>query len=445
MKRTRKEKRELEKKINYFREFLKIKEHFFKDFKRKLACVKDNRHQSYIKYPPEIILFTLIMKNVTGIVSMNKMTRDFNNDEAIANIGKSLDFDSLEEIPHYDTINNFLKLLEVTELEKIRDYMIRELFKKRSLEKYRLMNKYWTIAIDGSQLYSFNNEKHCEHCLKKEYKNKETGEIERTVYYHTVLEAKLIVGNMALSILTEFVENEDEDVSKQDCEIEAAKRLFKKLKFKFRKLNICILGDSLYACEPIYKLCNELKWKYIFRFKEGRASSLWDEFTKIKEINKFNKELEDFVNCISYHDEIVNITQFKEVKIKKDNGIEKEYITEFVFITNIKITKNNNISIIEAGRSRWKIENEGFNNQKNIRYDIEHLCCKDYTAMKNHYLIVQISDILRQLLECGSEALKKLNAGIREISSRLLESFRREHLTPEDISKTKKHIKIRYL
>lgn len=95
------------------------------------------------------------------------------------------------------------------------------------------------------------------------FKNKETKEIERTVYYHTVLEAKLIVGNMALSILTEFVENEDEDVSKQDCEIEVAKRLFKKFKFKFRKLNICVLGNSLYACKPIYRLCNEFNWKYI--------------------------------------------------------------------------------------------------------------------------------------------------------------------------------------
>ncbi|MEG1485605.1 MAG: hypothetical protein RSC28_09605 [Bacteroidales bacterium] len=57
-------------------------------------------------------------------------------------IGKALGFDELEEIPHYDTINNFLKKLEVTELDKIRDYMIRELFKKRSLEKYNYFKLY---------------------------------------------------------------------------------------------------------------------------------------------------------------------------------------------------------------------------------------------------------------------------------------------------------------
>ena len=282
-KRTRKQKREMEKEINFFGEFSKIKKHFFRDFNRKLARVKDERNQSYVIYDPEIILFVVIMKNVSGIVSMNRMTNDFNNEVVIDNIAKSLGYDSLEEIPHYDTINDFLKNLDVSELEKIRDYMIRELFKKRSLEKYRLLDKNWCIAIDGSQLFSFK-EKHCDHCLKKEHKNKDTGEIERTTYYHTVLEAKLILGNMTFSILTEFIENEDESVSKQDCEINAAKRLMKKLKYKFRKLNICILGDSLYACEPIYKLCDEYNWKFIFRFKEGRAKTLWAEIQTIKGI-----------------------------------------------------------------------------------------------------------------------------------------------------------------
>jgi len=112
------------------------------------------------------------------------------------------------------------------------------------------LNKYWCIAIDGSQLFSFK-ERHWEHCLKKEHRNKDTGEVESVTYYHTVL------GNMVFSILTEFVENETESVSKQDCEINASKRLMKKLKYKFRKLNICLLGDSLYSCDSIYELCDE--------------------------------------------------------------------------------------------------------------------------------------------------------------------------------------------
>lgn len=454
----RKLKREKEKEINFFREFIKIKHHFFRDFNKKLASVDDKRNQSYITYDPELILFVLIMKNVSGIISMNKMTRDFNKNEVIDNIAEVLGYESLEEIPHYDTINDFLKKLEVSDLEKIRDYMIRELFKKRALEKYRLLDKYWCIAIDGSQLFSFK-EKHCEHCLKKEHKNKDTGEVERITYYHTVLEAKLILGDMVFSILTEFIENESESVSKQDCEINAAKRLMKKLKYKFRKLNICIIGDILYSCDSIYELCDEYKWKFIFRFKEGRAKTLWREIQTLKGIE--NSEIssksiyknEEIIQCLTYINEVsyknrfINAVDFTEIiyKKSKDSSLNEKTSKNFVFVTNIKFTKRNAFKIVAAGRSRWKIENEGFNNQKNIRYDIEHPCCLNYQAMKNHYLVVQIADILRQLLENGSKVIKELKLGIKEISSKMLESFRRDNLTSEDISQLNQHMKIRDL
>jgi hypothetical protein len=44
---------------------------------------------------------------------------------------------------------------------------------------------------------------------------------------HHVLEAKLVVGNMVFSIGTEFIENENEEVTKQDCELKAFHRLAK--------------------------------------------------------------------------------------------------------------------------------------------------------------------------------------------------------------------------
>ncbi|MGM9979472.1 MAG: hypothetical protein ACI33J_11785 [Clostridium sp.] len=110
--------------------------------------------------------------------------------------------------------------------------MIRNLLRKRTLEKMRLNNEYWCIAIDGTQIASFDH-KHCEHCLKKIYRNEDTKEIERVDYFHNVLEAKLIVGNMVFSVATEFIENEE--YVKQDCEINAPKRLLKKLKHKSQK------------------------------------------------------------------------------------------------------------------------------------------------------------------------------------------------------------------
>ena len=433
---TRKEKREKLKEINFFEEFIKIRNHFFKDFNKRLKRVKDNRHQSYIDYTPDIILFSTIMKNATSIESMNQMTIKFNTDKCINNVAKVLECEGLEELPHHDTINNFLKKLKPEEIEKIRSYMIKELFKRRCLERYRLLDKYWTIAVDATGIVSFKD-RHCEHCLKREYKNKETGETEKTVYFHYVLEAKLVAGNMVFSIDTEFIENQ-KNYNKQDCEIEAFKRLAKRLKKNYKRLPICILGDSLYAVDPIITLCKDYHWKYIFTFKEGRTKSLWGEFKELKTIEaNTNDKGCTWVNDIEYNENKVNVLEA--------NLIEKEKEKEFTFITNISITKGKVEKILFAGRSRWKIENQGFNNQKNIKNNIEHLCSKDYNAMKNHYLLAQIADILRQLFECGYELIRNLKASIKEISSRLLESFSRDPLTPEDIINITKPIQIRNL
>jgi hypothetical protein len=433
---TRKQKRDKQKEINFFEEFLRIKNHFFKGINVKLKGVKDNRHQSYVEYGTDILLFSVIMKNITAIESMNKMTEEFNKDECINNIAKTLGYENLDELPHRDTINNFLKKLKPIELEKIRDYMIRKLFEKRCLEQYRLLDKYWTIAVDATGLVSFS-ERHCEHCLKREYKNKDTGEIERTTYFHYVLEAKLIVGDMVFSIDTEFIENEGEVYEKQDCEINAFKRLAERLKNKYKRLPICILGDSLYAVDPIFQICQKNKWKYILTFKEGRTKSIWSEYQGLKKVEASKINGYTWVNLIEYKNNLVNIVEAEL--------IEKEVEKEFSYITNLEIKKNNVERIVAAGRSRWKIENEGFNNQKNIVNNIEHLCCKDYTAMKNHYLLVQIAEILRQLFEQGYELIRSLKASIKEISSRLLESFRTEFITIEDINKINKRIQIRYL
>ena len=86
-----------------------------------------------------------------------------------------------------------------------------------------------------------------------------------------------------------------------------------------------------------------------------------------------------------------------------------------------------------AGRGRWKIENEGFNNQKNGLYQIQHLNSRNSNAMKNHYLLTQIADILMQLYVAWNPIIKEIKQSIKNTSSRLLESFRRQPVTDEDV------------
>ena len=107
----------------------------------------------------------------------------------------------------------------------------------------------------------------------------------------------------------------------------------------------------------------------------------------------------------------------------------------FQWVTSYEITRQNASGTAKAGRKRWKIENEGFNNQKNHRFEITHVNSCDYTAMKNHYLLIQISDLIRQLFELRYYKEHEIKEKIKNISSSLLRYFGRD-IAGEDISQT---------
>lgn len=316
---TRKEERELKKLNNPVKDLLKVTNSYFKKLIPIMNNVKDARHKSYITYKSSELLYPMLMADVMTIGNMRGIKHYFNNDACIENFSKILGNEDLEELPHHDTINEFLKILEPKELEKIRKYMINQLLNKRSFEDYRLSNKYWIIAIDGTGIHSFK-ERHCKHCLTRTTENKETGE-KTTLYYHCVLEAKLIVGDLVFSIGTEFIENEKENISKQDCEINAFIRLATKLKEDYKRLPICIIGDALYATEGVRDICTKNKWAYIIRYKKGRSINLFEEYTMIKGIEKNNKNV---------------------IKKEQDQIVEKKY----EWVNNIAY-KNENIHVVE--------------------------------------------------------------------------------------------------
>jgi len=221
----------------------------------------------------------MVLKNIFDLFSMQEMTYQFNQAERVQNVCEILGKSGKEFLPHYVTINDCLKKLNPDELEKVRNKLIGSLIRKRSFEDARFLGKYWPVIVDATGLFYFK-EKHCEHCLKKTV-NRRTPE-EKTYYYHSVLEAKIVLGeNLVVSIATEFIENENENVLKQDCERKAFKRLAKKIKESYPRLPICILGDSLYACAPVFQTCEENKWGYLIRYKDGSIPTLAQEYQSI--------------------------------------------------------------------------------------------------------------------------------------------------------------------
>lgn len=389
---NRRERRKLKKEINIFSDVVNIIKQYFPQLIEKLENLTDTRHQSYVEYKMSVITITRLLGLLCGIKSMRETTLKFNTEETIGNIANLLEIE-LEEIPHYDTINNVFEKLEMGELRKIQKYMINRLIRSKMFNKYRFKDKYFQIVVDGTGIMSFK-ERHCKHCLKRTYNKEE--ENEYSIYYHYVLESKLVVGDMVISIDSEFVENEDENVEKQDCELRAFYRMAERIKKEYPRLPIIISGDALYACEPVIKICQEKEWEYILRLKEDRLKLLGEEIKCIEKAEGKDTNIK-YWNELKYGE----IHNQREANILKYYDEKEEKTTKFTWITSFKIREKNKEELVYFGRQRWKIENEGFNMQKNGTFDIEHIYSMNYNAMKAHYFFIQFAHTIRQLLEKG--------------------------------------------
>jgi len=254
---------------------------------------------------------------------------------------------------------------------------------------------------------------------------------EKVIYSHHVLEAKLITSDgFSISIASEWIENPEGDFEKQDCELKACKRLAQKLKTDFSRLHICLVVDGIYPNEPFFELCKEKQWQFISVFKDDTLDSVQEELKGLKELHEQQHRIWEFqqgdttilrhykwINAIEYRGFKLNWIELSET-ITNSKG--KTKTTRFVFLSSQTITYHNALEVVEVGRRRWKIENQGFNCQKNFGYELQHQYSRvSLLAAKNYYQCLQIAHMINQLLEFSQAMKKKLeqwNASLKHLS-----------------------------
>jgi len=373
--------------------FPKTIKHFFPRFKQELQKIEDHRKKT--DYEISELLFGAIALFLFKQGSRNTFNNHRNDKDFQSNYEKLF----WMRLPHQDTINDLFRVLNPKELEEFKTSMIRELIEKKVLHQWRLLGKYFVVAIDGTGVHSYS-ERHCEKCLTRTLKSG------KMIYFHNVLEAKLVLPNgLAISLATEWIENDSLEYDKQDCELKAFKRLSEKLKNSFPRLPICIVGDGLYPNKTVFEICEKNSWEYITTLKDGNLASVWEEAESLMPLQKDNKleitthkkterktTKHQWVTEINYKGHILNW-----IKTEEDNK-------KYVFVTSLKITKKTATLISFSGRLRWKIENEGFNDQKNGGYELQHKYSEvSLTATKNYYQALQIAHMINQLVVLGQK------------------------------------------
>ena len=317
----------------------------------------------------------------------------------------------VETSPHGGSVDETFKRLIVEQVQESVTGMTEALIRKKVLYCYRLFDRYFLVSIDGTGMLTFP-ERHCPHCLTVTRNG-------RTIYYHPILEAKLVTRDgLVFSLMTEFVKSPAKYSGKQDCELKAFYRLAERLEKRFPRLPICLLLDGLFAGGPTFSICEKYHWKYIVVLQEKDLPSVQKEFNAL--LNLFSENHLHFqpadqyktgqdshwVNDIEYVDSKNNehtVSVARCLETKPDPKTKELETTRFKWITNFKVKKSNLIELLdEGGRLRWKIENEGFNVQKNGGYALEHIYTHDPVSAKVFYLLLQIAHTVAQLIEYGS-------------------------------------------
>jgi hypothetical protein len=246
------------------------------------------------------------------------------------------------------------------------------------VEHFRSFGNTLLVALDGTG-YFRSEAIHCPQCSVARHADG------RVVYTHAALMAAVVKPGMpqVLALEPEFITPQDGH-QKQDCESAAARRWIPEVGGRLSGLGLTLLGDDLYACTPIIRDVLGQEVDYIFVAKESSHPYLYEELQSFDQLEGGIEVLETiqgsgakrrtltyrFANGVPLTADASTVqVNWVEVVMRDDSG---KITFRAAFVTSHWITPENVAALVQAGRCRWKIENEDFNTLKTKGYHFEH-------------------------------------------------------------------------
>lgn len=318
----------------------------------------------------------------------------------------------VQSIPKDSQMKAVIDGVGSAELEPIFEDWFRVLQRGKHLEQYRFLGDRYLVPFDGSEYFG-SDKINCPGCLRKESKS---GKVR---YGHQIVQAALMHPDMrqVIPLVPEGVKNTDGS-KKQDCEIEAGKRLIKKIRTAHPKLKIILVADSLHSKQPLIQAAKAEGMSYILVAKPEDHKILMEwvnEQRKLKEVSRI--QVKDFKGRLHVYEWI------NEVPL---NGNEQTVITNYFeywlidkgkttyhnsWVTDIDICEDNVRELVRGGRCRWKIENEVFNTLKNQGYHIEHNYGHgEKNLSMNFFLLNLLAFFMHQIFELTDDLYQACRA-----------------------------------
>ncbi len=392
----------------------------------------DPRKPSQCLYTQAHLLWSGILIFLMHMRSRRQMRFERLAEEFPRNLARLSGQYNVDTVADPDTLAYYAQGLPPEAADQLLADITRQMIRMKALDPFRLQDRF-CVAVDGSQICTFDTEP-WPGCPRRKLSN---GAIQ---YFAYVLDAKLVTPcGMTLTLATVMLTNEGKnEFDKQDCERKAFERLTGKLHALFPRTPICLLLDSLYADQGVIRLIEQKRWKYIITFKEGSMPERFREAETLADLQPKNrmqvrlpkgKQQYQWAEGLPIAEFTTNVLFCYETHDDGDAG-------RFVWLTNYHLCPNNVDKIAnQGGRLRWKIENEGFNVQKNNGYEMQHPYSEHVNGFRIFYILLLIAHYINQLILHGNliKSLSSTFGSARNFARRLAESMR-NHSVPADLA-----------
>jgi hypothetical protein len=204
--------------------------------------------------------------------------------------------------------------------------------------------------------------------------------------------------------------------------------------------------DGLFACGPVFEMCRKHNWKFMVVLKDRSLPTVNQEFESLSQLqakNRLTRRVSDgkrsieqtfrWVKEINYTDTEKNEHTLDVIECletgEKAKGVA--CTKKFKWVTNLSASERNVVKLTyNGGRLRWKIENEGFNVQKNGGYGLTHMYSNNDNSSKIFHFLMQIAHLWMQLLVKGGMRrwFPKGVGSVKNVAFRLLEGWRNTRL-----------------
>ena len=300
----------------------------------------------------------------------------------------------VHEIPSDNQIRTLLDATPPSRVNPIYASLFNALRESGVVDSHRSLNGSLLLALDGTEYFS-SKCIHCEECSTRQHAN---GTV---TYFHTAVTPVLVKPgcDKVIPLAPEFVTPQDGN-GKQDCELNAAKRWLAAHGEAYGRLNTTVLGDDLYCHEPYCLVLRSYGLRFVLVCKPDSHPATYEWLEYLERIGAVRTVVR--TRWTGKRHETDTYRYAAAVPLRDAEGAMEVNWCELTtttaggkvlyrnaFATGLALDDGNVAEVVEAGRSRWKIENENNNTLKTKGYHFEH----NYGHGKQH-----LSSLLASLI-----------------------------------------------